>query len=282
MSSLLIIGFFALASGRRLAITKPGSKSKTCDSYEESLPDCPYPWIFGVGHVPSKAETLDDSKIKIFPVSHTEYVRESFRNSYIICAYDGDAPRWANTPTPLPQACIQYFGICHSVLPNGHLRINVDSIILSLAPLSNPDQPTTSSPIKRRKFQAIASPPTSSKISTSSIPPLSGSSSYVLLCSIINTSIHMNFEYVGSIHQCLVHDSVSHLTFRFSSVSTTPNYAASSSMLVPPHPLNINMHPDSGAAPSPLSSINEGEADDSLPHVAPQSSKAKGKKKAKP
>ena len=150
MSSLLVVGFFALASGRRLAITKPGAKSKTwycyysttiqtssgnilpadlriyspmndvvhpdnsvafviakayippndttfldalhlaicpgdpsSDSYEESLPDCPYPWIFGVGHVPSKAETLTDNT-KIFPVSHTEYVRESSRNSYIM------------------------------------------------------------------------------------------------------------------------------------------------------------------------------------------------------
>ncbi|EDR08113.1 uncharacterized protein LACBIDRAFT_297814 [Laccaria bicolor S238N-H82] len=33
MSSLLIIGFFALASGRRLAITKPGAKSRTWYCY---------------------------------------------------------------------------------------------------------------------------------------------------------------------------------------------------------------------------------------------------------
>ncbi|EDR08646.1 uncharacterized protein LACBIDRAFT_326833 [Laccaria bicolor S238N-H82] len=142
-----LYGFFALASGRRLAITKPGAKSRTwycyysttiqtstgnilpadlriyspindvvhpdntiafviakayippndttfldvlhlaicpgdpsSESYEESLPDCPYPWIFGVGHVPSKSETLTDTNTKIFPVSHTEYLQNEPKN----------------------------------------------------------------------------------------------------------------------------------------------------------------------------------------------------------
>ncbi|EDR08114.1 uncharacterized protein LACBIDRAFT_327404 [Laccaria bicolor S238N-H82] len=260
------------------------SKHYSSESYEESLPDCPYPWIFGVGHVPSKSETLTNTNTKIFPVSHTEYVRESSRNSYVICAYDGDAPRWTNTPAPLPQACVQYFGICHSVLPNGHLRVNVESIILSLVPLSSPDQSTISTPTRKRKFQAIASPSTASKITINSIPPVSASSSYVLSWSFINTSIHMTFEHVGSINQCVLGDSVPLGNPASSSALTMPNYGASSSMSVRLQsvpPVDINMHPDSGAAPSPLSTIDDFEADESLPPVASQSSKAKGKKKAK-
>ncbi|EDR08645.1 uncharacterized protein LACBIDRAFT_326832 [Laccaria bicolor S238N-H82] len=198
------------------------SKHYSSESYEESLPDCPYPWIFGVGHVPSKSETLTNTNTKIFPVSHTEYVRESSRNSYVICAYDGDAPRWTNTPAPLPQA--------------------------------------------------------------NSIPPVSASSSYVLSWSFINTSIHMTFEHVGSINQCVLGDSVPLGNPASSSALTMPNYGASSSMSVRLQsvpPVDINMHPDSGAAPSPLSTIDDFEADESLPPVASQSSKAKGKKKAK-
>ena len=52
--------------------------------------------------------------------------------------------------------------------------------------------------------------------------------------------------------------------------------------LQPVLPVDINMHPESGAAPSPLSTIDDAEADEPLPPVPLQSSKGKGKKKAKP
>ena len=46
-------------------------------------------------------------------------------------------------------------------------------------------------------------------------------------------------------------------------------------------PSDINMHPESGAAPSPFSTNDDVEADDSVPPVSLQLSKAKGEKKAK-
>ena|ERR1700722_10555955 len=154
MSSLMIVGFFALASGRRVSTTKSGSTkaithchysttiqcsegtvlpadirifirstdfihpdntvafivSKVAfispestlldaifivpmpgniedNSYEDTLPDFPYPLIFGLGPVTALHERSFDTVSRGFSVSVSEYVRDSVKKFVVGCVH---------------------------------------------------------------------------------------------------------------------------------------------------------------------------------------------------
>lgn len=61
----------------------PFSGDPDSDEYQDSIPDMPYPFVFGVGHVPKRFELLPDGKSKGFAVSFSEYVRDSVRHSAV-------------------------------------------------------------------------------------------------------------------------------------------------------------------------------------------------------
>ncbi|PPQ93034.1 hypothetical protein CVT25_006785 [Psilocybe cyanescens] len=134
------------------------------DDYEDSLPDSPFPFIFGVGHVSSTSSQPDTNNSKVFGVSFTEYVCDTQRSTVLRCAYDATRSRWKNTPIPAIQTCISIFGSCHSVFQDGSLRLNLENIVFNVGPLSLAAQPPDTaiqvSPNigKRCQFNAIAPP----------------------------------------------------------------------------------------------------------------------------
>ena len=58
----------------------PGDPSD--DSYDEHMPDFPYPIVFGLGTVSSSVETFSDGRIS-FPVSLSDYVRGNLKQSVL-------------------------------------------------------------------------------------------------------------------------------------------------------------------------------------------------------
>ncbi|KIJ58462.1 hypothetical protein HYDPIDRAFT_64631, partial [Hydnomerulius pinastri MD-312] len=59
-------------------IPLPGDPSS--DTYENSLPDSPYPFVAGLGSVPSRTETLADGVSKGFTVVSSDFVRDSMKS----------------------------------------------------------------------------------------------------------------------------------------------------------------------------------------------------------
>lgn len=63
-------------------IPMPGDPSD--EDYELSLPDCPFPHVIGVGHVPSAAISLPGaSKSKAFNVNCSDFVRDQVVSSSV-------------------------------------------------------------------------------------------------------------------------------------------------------------------------------------------------------
>ncbi|KIJ12187.1 hypothetical protein PAXINDRAFT_14959 [Paxillus involutus ATCC 200175] len=62
-------------------IPLPGDPSS--DDYDNNLPNCPYPFIIGIGSVPSRYETLSDGVSKAFNVVSSEFIRDSLRTSMV-------------------------------------------------------------------------------------------------------------------------------------------------------------------------------------------------------
>lgn len=53
------------------------------EDYESLAPDCPHPFVTGVGTVSGRAEVLADGVTKVFSVILNEYVRDSVRISTV-------------------------------------------------------------------------------------------------------------------------------------------------------------------------------------------------------
>ena len=53
------------------------------EEYESRAPDCPHPFMSGIGIVSGRAEVLADGITKIFPVVVNEYVRDSVKTSTV-------------------------------------------------------------------------------------------------------------------------------------------------------------------------------------------------------
>jgi hypothetical protein len=254
MSSFTVLGFFALASGRRLQTLKPGTTTRTwhahytttiqcinppylpadlriyspindivhaddtiafvvarlyvpptgdvlldairivpCpgdpsnDSYDETVPNFQFPMVYGLGVVSSVHETLPNGST-VFPVTLTEYVRDTSQQSNVLCVecysysvsitdtpflrclLNRTIPRWKNTPVPAINSVVHFYGICAQISSHGLLTIEIEGITLHISP---PPLPTSStpdeggSPSKKRRFQTHASPRKSTVVSSS-------------------------------------------------------------------------------------------------------------------
>ncbi|KIM65723.1 hypothetical protein SCLCIDRAFT_1158130 [Scleroderma citrinum Foug A] len=53
------------------------------DNYESLAPDCPHPFISGIGTVSGRAEVLADGVTKVFLVVVNEYVRDGVKTSTV-------------------------------------------------------------------------------------------------------------------------------------------------------------------------------------------------------
>jgi len=226
MSSLTIVGFFAVANGERVVSTKPGTSTRTAhcfyttavqcsssaalpaqlrvyspqhdtpladgtvafvvakaafpphstvlldayfmipipgdpssESYDDALPDMPYPLLFGLGSVPSKTEQCSNGT-RAFQVSVAEYVRDSSKASNIECVYT--TPRWTNAPSPNVNSTVEFIGICARVTSTGVPSIDLLNIVLNAGtqPSAPPAQPPNTP--KRKRFSAFASSPSPS------------------------------------------------------------------------------------------------------------------------
>ena len=158
-------------------IPVPGNPTET-EYQSQRVPDCPYPFALGVGAV-SGTEVLADSVTKAFSVVVSDYVRDGMKSSTVqydclhlcaICAcsnlwiplrccFNSSRPRWSNTPLPIANSCVHFFGTIADVNSSGAVRIDVDNIAINVGPNTNESTSSPSSkvsPVKRRKFNAIA------------------------------------------------------------------------------------------------------------------------------
>ncbi|CDO71192.1 hypothetical protein BN946_scf184845.g62 [Trametes cinnabarina] len=158
----------------------PGDVSD--ESYQDHVPDMPFPFIYGIGTVHAKHETLADGKSRGFAVGLSERVRDVQSSSSLLCILDA-SPRWANVPAPSPQSLIYFLGTATSVRDDGLLAISLSSLLFNLSPSQSPAPET---PVKRRKFNAFATlapspssgtPSSASEPSPVHPPPLSAGAS---------------------------------------------------------------------------------------------------------
>ncbi|KAJ7631286.1 hypothetical protein DFH06DRAFT_1224122 [Mycena polygramma] len=151
----------------------PGDPSS--DEYQDNIPDWTIPMVSAVGHVGSKTETLEDGhKSRLFPITAGDYIGNSNQTCEIHAIYDGSTKRWTSTSLPKPHSCVEITGVCRELSPAGILRINLDKIVMNVAPRSTPAAETedpNSPAAKRRKFSAFPTVQDSpSTPSTSTIP----------------------------------------------------------------------------------------------------------------
>ncbi|KAH6906943.1 hypothetical protein BKA70DRAFT_1026189, partial [Coprinopsis sp. MPI-PUGE-AT-0042] len=156
----------------------PGDPS--LDTYEDGIPDVPFPSVFVVANVSGPVSSSPDGKSRTFTVSVGEYVRESLRFTTVEVLIDG-RPRWVNTPSPSQASCIGFFAVCDAYLPSGILRVSLDHVALNIRPheiITINDNTTHSSPQtpKKHKFAAIAtlSSPSTTVSSTTPSSAVSG------------------------------------------------------------------------------------------------------------
>ncbi|KAH9916160.1 hypothetical protein B0H21DRAFT_886979 [Amylocystis lapponica] len=150
------------------------------DTYEASIPDMPYPFVYGLGIVRSKWGPLPDGTSKAFIVDVHERVRDEAKPSSVQCVFPGGSPRWQTVPAPNPNSFIYFMGTCARVSTEGGLSINIESIVFNVGPSpgsagggglppggGSPGSPGT--PTKRRKFNsALSSPAASTSAAASS------------------------------------------------------------------------------------------------------------------
>ncbi|KAJ7462782.1 hypothetical protein B0H11DRAFT_1734991 [Mycena galericulata] len=109
----------------------------TSDAYQDNMPDFPVPSIIGLGHVLSPHHTLQDGKSRAWPVTVGAYVQDTNQTCTIECVYDGSSKRWASTNVPARGTCIQFGGHCREISTTGIMRLNLDYIVLNVAPRGN-------------------------------------------------------------------------------------------------------------------------------------------------
>jgi hypothetical protein len=153
------------------------------ESYENSIPDFPYPLIIALGNVSSRHSHTPNGS-RVFPMSVSDYVRDSVQSSniasvpflfhetvitYVVhsCLFNSERPRWKNTNVPYPGTIIHVVGVCSHVTQDGLLALDVENIILNVpsTPAVNmsasTDDSTDQTSSKKRKFSAFACVPTS-------------------------------------------------------------------------------------------------------------------------
>ena len=151
------------------------------DSYEDSVPNLPNPFVIALGHVSGNASHLPEGS-RMFPILVSEYVRDNTQlctltyvrdlnilkpfspDHYPSATFNSSRPRWKNTNVPFPGAIVQVIGTCSRVCQDATLAIDIENIVLNVP---TPDSPTRSTSdavndalsAKKRKFSAFASDP---------------------------------------------------------------------------------------------------------------------------
>ncbi|KAF8532446.1 hypothetical protein JB92DRAFT_3138414 [Gautieria morchelliformis] len=132
------------------------------DNYEDNIPDDTSVAIWGVGAVISNAEYGADSKMCIFNLAISDYVRDATKSFTLGCIYDGNSVRWNRTPAPNINTVIYVYGLLKDVDEQGNLSIVVDHVALNLGSGTiagrgggGPDRGDKGSH-RRRKFTAAA------------------------------------------------------------------------------------------------------------------------------
>ncbi|KAJ7433363.1 hypothetical protein FB451DRAFT_994456, partial [Mycena latifolia] len=121
--------------------------------YEAPITPVPFLWPL---------ETM--SSIRIRRAHWSMSLCFSLRLSLILirCIYDGTTRRWVSTQIPWVNTCISFRGSCCDLSPSGVLQINLNTIVLNIAPRGTASVPTSDShdspsPLKRKCFSASAS-----------------------------------------------------------------------------------------------------------------------------
>ncbi|KIM57181.1 hypothetical protein SCLCIDRAFT_29026 [Scleroderma citrinum Foug A] len=166
-------------------IPVPGNPTET-EYQMQHVPDCPYPFVSGIGAV-SSTEVLPDGVTKAFSVLVGDYIRDGTKSSTVQCTFNSSKPQWSNTPLPNANSSIHFFGTVADVSSAGTICIDIENIAMNIGPNTNESaSPQTSKtlPVKRCRFNAIAmnlpkspslhqnipSSPTSNAASSSSVP----------------------------------------------------------------------------------------------------------------
>ncbi|KAJ7431771.1 hypothetical protein B0H11DRAFT_1890997 [Mycena galericulata] len=114
----------------------PGNPA--ADTYEDNIPDFTVPIVIGLGHVSGSHHTISDAhSSRAFPVTVGDFIQDLNQTCTVECVYDGSTKRWASTIVPPANTCIQFMGIFRELSPTGNMRINLDNIILNVAPRSS-------------------------------------------------------------------------------------------------------------------------------------------------
>lgn len=154
------------------------------DSYQDSVPDMPNPFLIALGHVSGKASHLPDGS-RSFPLAASEYVRDNTHLSTIRCApcsftfphflmsfcsaiFSSSRPRWKNTNVPFPGSIVLIIGHCSRILDGTNLAVDIENIVLNVptspvSALSPSEGEQAAAAGKKRKFSAMASSKTPSQ-----------------------------------------------------------------------------------------------------------------------
>jgi hypothetical protein len=148
------------------------------ETYEDSVPDLPQPFMIALSHVSGKASHFPEGSCT-FPLTISDYVRGNMQMSTIryvdlyfmplfhhstlfqSAVFNSARPRWKNTNIPFPGTIVLIVGQCARVLDRGTLAVDIENIVLNVPVTPNSalsqdedgDQPAG----KKRKFSAIAS-----------------------------------------------------------------------------------------------------------------------------
>lgn len=126
-------------------------------TYEDHVPERPFPTLFVLGHTVGSPDTMDDGISIGYPVQTAEYVRDQSRVSRVYCRFDGTKPRWKKTPRPSSGSAVYVVGIAYGLhLAGGDLMLDVDQVQLNVGSTqasASPARIESGGPVaKRRRF----------------------------------------------------------------------------------------------------------------------------------
>jgi hypothetical protein len=148
------------------------------ETYEDSAPDLPHPFVIALGHVSGKASHFLKGS-RTFPLTILDYVRDNMQMSMIryvdlyfmhlfhhstlfqSAVFNSTHPRWKNTNIPFPGTIVLVIGQCACVLDRGTLGVDIENIVLNVPVTPNStllqDKDGDWPAGKKRKISAIAS-----------------------------------------------------------------------------------------------------------------------------
>ncbi|KAI6146285.1 hypothetical protein BKA82DRAFT_544335 [Pisolithus tinctorius] len=136
-------------------VAVPGDPSS--EEYESRVPDSPWPYVFGLGTVSSRAITLPDGASKAFSVVSSDYVRDANMTSTVVCTIDSSHPRWRRTPVPNQNSMVFYSGHFSGAAAGGGITVGLKNITLYVGGRNNGTNMTAASGSRKRKFMSTLS-----------------------------------------------------------------------------------------------------------------------------